>query len=153
LDVFPYIEQDASIAEMESQPLPHPMTGMETHPSAGTPLSDYISQPWEHNTQDCLETNLHNNSYYPFVTCELYKHIQCGTKQKGMDMYHDNMLQEENSTLRLPSFQHGDAEHNPMDSMPDDQPLGEWELHALEDMRWNDSHQHPIKYWSRDIIN
>jgi len=36
--------------------------------------------------------------------------------------------------------------------MPGDQALGEWELHTLQDMRWNDNHQRPIKYWSRDII-
>jgi len=39
-----------------------------------------------------------------------------------------------------------------MASMPDDLALGEWELHTLEDMRWDDNHQHPIKYCSRDII-
>jgi hypothetical protein len=36
--------------------------------------------------------------------------------------------------------------------MPDDHALAEWKLHTLEDMRWNDNHQCPIKYWSRDII-
>jgi len=36
--------------------------------------------------------------------------------------------------------------------MPDDQALREWELPTLEDMKWNDIHQRPIKDWSRDII-
>jgi hypothetical protein len=36
--------------------------------------------------------------------------------------------------------------------MPDDQALGEWELHTLKDMRWNDNHKCPTKYWSGDII-
>ena len=37
--------------------------------------------------------------------------------------------------------------------MPDDLALGEWELHTLKAMKWNDNHQCPIKYWSRDIIH
>jgi hypothetical protein len=36
--------------------------------------------------------------------------------------------------------------------MPDDLALGEYELHTLEDMRWNDNHQRPIIYYSRDIL-
>ena len=36
--------------------------------------------------------------------------------------------------------------------MPDDHAVGEWELHTLEDMRWNDNHQHTIKYCIPDII-
>ena len=36
--------------------------------------------------------------------------------------------------------------------MSDDLALGEWELHTFEDMRRNDNHQRPIKYWSRNII-
>jgi len=62
------------------------------------------------------------------------------------------MLKEENTTLRFPSFTNGDGVKKPVASMPDDQALMEWELHTLEDMRWNDNHQRPIKYWSRDII-
>jgi len=29
---------------------------------------------------------------------------------------------------------------------------GSWNLHTLEDIRWKDSHQHPIRCWSRAII-
>jgi hypothetical protein len=36
--------------------------------------------------------------------------------------------------------------------MPDDLAHGQWELHTLQDMRWNENHQCPIKYWSRDIV-
>jgi hypothetical protein len=36
--------------------------------------------------------------------------------------------------------------------MPDNLAFGEWELHTLKDMKWNDNHQRPIKYWSPDII-
>ena len=39
-----------------------------------------------------------------------------------------------------------------MASKADDLALREWELYTLEDMKWNDNHQCPIKYWSRDII-
>ena len=62
------------------------------------------------------------------------------------------MLKEENTTLHFPRFKNGDSIQTLVAIMADDQALGEWELHSLEDMRCNDNHQRPIKYWSRDII-
>ena len=67
-------------------------------------------------------------------------------------MDNDNVLKEENTTLRFPSFQNRDGVQKLVVRMPDDQALGEWELHTLKNMRLNDNHQRPIKLWSRDII-
>jgi len=69
-----------------------------------------------------------------------------------MKTYYDNLLKEDNTGLHFPSFENGIGIQMVVASMPDDQALGEWELRTLEDMRWNDNHQHPIKYCSREII-
>jgi len=67
-------------------------------------------------------------------------------------MYDDNVLKEENTTLRPPPFRNQDGVQKRVTGIPEDQSLGESELHPLEDMRLNDNHQHPIKFWSRDIM-
>jgi len=152
LDPFPYREHVQNIPQLESQPAPPPVPQTETYTGAGAPLSDYITEQWESNIQGFLQMNLQNNPYYPFGTHEEYKYIQDGIKKKGMKTYYNYVLKEKNTTLRFPSFNNGDGIQKLVASMPSDLVPGECELHTLDNMKWNDNHQRPIKYWSRDII-
>jgi hypothetical protein len=148
LDTFVYLDHVENITDLECQTPPPTLPKMETHPVARTLLSNYIAEPWEHGSQGIHETNLENNPYYQFAKREEYKNIQCGIKKKGMTTYYDNMLKEENTTLRFPRFKHEDGVQKLMASMPDDLDLGEWELHTLDDMKWNENHAGLIKYSS-----
>jgi len=125
---------------------------MKIYTGVGDPLIDYIAEPWVRNAQGCLETNLQNNPSYLFATCEEYRFIQCGIKQKCMKRYYDNVLKVEITSLHFPSFKARNGLQKLVASMPDDQALTEWELHILDDMRWNGYHQYPIKYCSWDNI-
>jgi hypothetical protein len=153
VNVFPYPEHFENIADTGPQPSPPPLPWTETYPGDGAPQSDYIAELWEPDTHGCLLTNVQNNPYYPFITHGDYKYIQCGIKKQGMKTYYDNMLMEENTSLRFPGCKKRDGIQQLAPTMPDDQSCGKWELHTFEDMRWNDNHQRPIKYSSRDIIS
>jgi len=140
LETFPYLEHVEIIADSTFQPPPPFLPQMETYLRASALVSDYIAKPWERNAQCCLETNIQNNLYNPFAMREEYKYLQCGIKKKGMKMYYDNVLKEENTTLLFPRFKNRDSVQMLVARMPDDQDPGEWELHSLKDMKWNHKH-------------
>jgi len=63
------------------------------------------------------------------------------------------MLNKQSTAVCFPSFTNVGGIQKLLVSMSDDQAFGEWELHTLEDMGWNDDRQYRIKYWTPDIIN
>jgi hypothetical protein len=148
LDAFPYLDHVDNIPDSESLPLPPLLPQTETYPGSDGPLSEYLSEPWECGAHGCLETKLQNNPYYLFAMSDEYNHIQCGIKINGMMTYYENVLKEENTALRFPSFKTGDRVQLIVSTMQDTRDCGVRELHTLEDMRWNDNHQCPIKFWS-----
>jgi hypothetical protein len=93
---------------------------METNHCAGTPLSDYIAEPWECDAEGCLKRNLRNNPYNLFAIPKEYKFILCGNKQNSMKTYYDNMPKEENTTLHFPSFKNWEGMQQLMARMRDD---------------------------------
>jgi hypothetical protein len=97
-------EHDENIAACECQPAPHPLSRTETYPGAGAAVSESIAVPWQYNAQRFLKTNLQIDRYYPLVTPEEYKYIQCGCKKQSMKTYYDNVLKKENTAQRFPSF-------------------------------------------------
>jgi len=62
------------------------------------------------------------------------------------------VLKEEHTTLRFPMVKFENGVQMLVANMPDDFALIVCEQYTLEDMGWNDNHQHPNNYWSRDII-
>jgi hypothetical protein len=127
LDTLPYLETVGHIADSISQQPPPPLPWTDTFPGAGASLKNYIAEPLERDAQCCLERNLQNNPYCPFVTCEEYKYIECGNKKMGMKTYYDNVQREVNTTLRLSRIKNAYGVQKLVTSQPDDQALGEWE--------------------------
>jgi len=152
LDMFPSLEHVQIITESESQLPPPRHLLTELYPSSGAPLSDFIIDPWERDTQGYLETIVQISLQYPIATSEEYKYIPCGIKKNGIKTYYDNMLMEENTTLCFPSFRNGDDIQKLVPSMPGDLAPGGWELHNLIDMIWKDNNQCRIKSWSWDVM-
>jgi hypothetical protein len=144
-DMFPYLEYIQNIPDTESRP-PPPVPRTETYLGTSGTQIDYNAKPWERDALGCLGMNLHNDPYYPFVTSEEYKYIQCGTEKMGIKTYYDKVLKEEYTAQCFPSFKDGDRIQMLVACMPDVQALGEWVLYTLEDIRWNDNRQHPVKY-------
>jgi len=149
-DSIPYLEDIENIADSDSPP-PSRQKQTLIYSGAAALLIDYIAEPWERDTLGCLEMNLQNIPYYPLATREKSKYIHCGIKKKGMKTNSDNVLKEENNALYFSMLKNGDRVQKFVASMPEDHGLKQWELHTLEEIRWNDNQHSPIKYLSLDI--
>jgi hypothetical protein len=123
----------------------------QIYPRAGALLRNFIAEPCGHDAQGRFGTNLQNYPYYSFVTREELKYIQPAGREKGIKMHNDNVLKEEVTILRFPTFKNGDCIAKHVAWMPGDQALGESELHPLDDMRCNNNRQCPINNWSQVI--
>jgi len=128
--------------------MPPRLPQMETFLGTGAPQSNYIAEPWKCDTQGFLETNIQNNPYYPLARREEYKYIQCGIRKRDTKTYCDNALKQENTALCFATYEKRIAIKNRVARMPDGLALGELELHTPEDIKSNDNHQCPIKYWN-----
>ena len=67
-------------------------------------------------------------------------------------MDYNNVLKAENTALLFQIFTNGNGVQKLVVRMPDDWAFGEWELPTFEDIRWNENHQRPIKYWIQVLI-
>ena len=86
---------------------------------------DYIVKLWECDTQGCVETNLKNNPYYPYVRCAENQYIQCEIKKKGMKTYNNNVLKADTAAQHFRSFKKVHGVQKLVACMPAAQALGE----------------------------
>jgi hypothetical protein len=97
--MVPYIKHDEIIANLKSQPPPSHLPLTDTNRGTGALLSVCISEPWERDSQGCLEMKVHTSPSSLLATNAEMKYIQCGIKKKGMKTYSENLLKEEITTL------------------------------------------------------
>jgi hypothetical protein len=91
----------------------------EIYHGPGAPLINDIAEQWGRDTLDGLKRNLQVNPYYPFVTRQVDKSIQCRIKMRGMMMYYDKVLKEENTSLRFPRVKNDNRVPKLAASMPE----------------------------------
>lgn len=72
--------------------------------------------------------------------------------KNGMKMHHSSVQKEENNTLRFRSFKTIDDIQMLVARTPDNQALGQCELHTVVDVRRNGKYLRPIKYCSPGIV-
>jgi hypothetical protein len=103
LDGFPYLEHIQKIIDSASQP-PPPLPRKEIFPCAAAQVIHFISEPWEHDAQDCLDTYLQHNPYNLFAWREEYKYIKRWNKKNGMKTFYNNVMKEEYTVLHFRIF-------------------------------------------------
>jgi hypothetical protein len=108
LNGFPYLEHIQKITDSESQP-PPPLPRSEIFHCAAAQLIHFISEPWERDTQDCLDTYLQLNPYNLFATREEYKYIKWGNKKNSMMTFYNNAMKKEYTVLHFRIFNNGNG--------------------------------------------
>jgi protocatechuate 3,4-dioxygenase beta subunit len=75
-DLVVYLAQVENIAEAVVQPPAPPLLQMKTHLGNCAPLSRYLADRWQCDTQGFLETNMQHNPYYLFAKRKELQSIQ-----------------------------------------------------------------------------
>ena len=150
LDGFPYLKHIESITDSEAKS-PPPLPQREIYPGVDSPLIDYIAEPREHDTQGCLQTNLQNNPTTHLRRMESTNISSVESRRRASIRTMTTCWRKKTPLWVSQASKTGMASRSFWLACQMIRPARSGNF-TLSRMRWNDNHQRPINYWSRDII-